>query len=168
MGATDDIWCRLVCTFTGSGFWLGMEIGTMSLIICRYGDHAPAEMESALRTASVVLVIVTRDFIRSRYCLEELNWAFEGQQRQAQPQHSSVGTSRAPIVAPLFYHDQDRAMGFGVDAFHETALRSLLWQRHWWTSTSIERTRWLRSLLLLKEQAGIRQDSAPRYAALDV
>ena len=51
---------------------------------CKDGNDAPKEMESALRGAAVVLVVVTKDFLRSKFCLDELHWACDEMQRRSQ------------------------------------------------------------------------------------
>jgi hypothetical protein len=119
-------------------------------------------MESALRTASVVLLVITRDFMRSRYCMEELGWACDELKRQSQPQQRPPGAALPLIIAPIFYHEQDPVVGFGVDAFSEAAIRRQ-WQ-HLSTATNAESSQWVKNLLRIKQQTGIRQDSAARYS----
>ena len=127
----------------------------------RYGDDAPAEMESALRCASAVLVIVTTNFLRSKFCLEELRWACD--ELQQWRQHAPQGQQRvaAPKIIPLFYHDQDPDTGFGVDNFERSKLQKLLRQHHAAVSKAA-RTQWLDALMALAEHTGIRQDSVKR------
>jgi hypothetical protein len=115
-------------------------------------------MESALRAASVVLVIVTTDFLRSKHCLEELHWACDQMQRQSQQAQQGQQSAGALVLVPIFYHDQDPTIGLGVDSFQRGTIRKLLQQHHAAASTA-QRTRWLDALMLLPKRAGIRQDS---------
>ena len=111
-------------------------------------------MEHALRGASAVLVIMTRDFLRSKYCLEELQWACDEMQRGRQP-------ARPLMIVPVFYHDQDAIIGFGVDCVERSALTELLCQHHA-AASGKDRTQWLEALLSLAKWTGIRQDSVGR------
>ena len=129
--------------------WISHD--TQPFHLRRYGGHAPAAMEHALRGASAVLVIMTRDFLRSKYCLEELRWACDQMQRGRQPLS----------IIPIFYHDQDPRVGFGVNAFERSALTELLRQQHA-AASDRQRTQWLEALLLLAKRTGIRQDSTGR------
>ena len=108
-------------------------------------------MEQALRGASAVLVIMTRDFLRSSYCLEELQWACDETQRNRQ-------SARPLAIVPIFYHEEDPGIGFGVDCLERNALTELLRQQH---AAASEQARglWLEALLLLSNLTGIRQDS---------
>jgi TIR domain len=55
----------------------------------RLGDAAAAETEAALRSCSIVVVVLTPDFVRSSDCMEELHWALHpSQPHPAQPQQS--------------------------------------------------------------------------------
>jgi hypothetical protein len=114
-------------------------------------------MQTALRGASVVLVIVTADFLRSKYCLEELHWACDELQRRSQ---QPAGTL---TIIPVFYHDQDPIVGFGVDSLKRDALHKLLREHHAAASTA-ERAQWLDALMVLAKRSGIRQDSTGRCA----
>ena len=130
---------------------------------CRYSDHAPHGIEAALRGASVVLVVVTTDFIRSKYCLDELHWAYDEMRRrrsQAQQGQQPLG---ALVLLPIFYHDQDSVVGFGVDSFQRNTLSRLL-RRHHAVASTADRVRWLDALLGLAQQTGIRQDAVGRCA----
>ena len=86
----------------------------------RYGDAADVEMEATLRSCSIVVVVLTPDYLRSSYCLQELHWALhpcQPQQQQAaadgvlqQPHWSQSTTQRSrepPVVLPVFYHTSD-------------------------------------------------------------
>ena len=72
----------------------------------RYGDAAGAEMEATLRSCSIVAVVLTTDFVRSTYCLQELHWALQSSQlHPAQPLPSEPAAVRsaagsAPQPAP--------------------------------------------------------------------
>ena len=124
----------------------------------RYGDHAPREMETALRNASVVLVVVSVNFLRSKFCLEELQWACgELEERSLQGQQPCA----AFMLVPIFYHDRDPAIGFGIDSFQRSTLQELLRCHHPAASKS-QREQWLDALLVLAERTGIRQDSTGR------
>ena len=131
----------------------------------RYGDDAPSEMETALRGASVVLVVITTDFLRSKFCLQELCWACDELQRRSR--HPSFGQSSAVdyVLVPVFYHDQDAAMGFGIDGFDRSKLQPLLLLNHA-TASADERAQWLDALMTLKLRTGIRQDSNGRCSLL--
>ena len=118
-------------------------------------------MEAALRGASVVLVVVTTDFLCSRFCLEELQWACDEMQPSSQQAQHGQRTAGAPALVPIFYHDQDPSIGFGVDNLRRETLHKILRQRHAAASVD-ERTHWVEALLLLAMQTGIRQDSTGR------
>ena len=96
----------------------------------RLGDAADAEMEAALRSCSIVVAVLTPDYLRSAYCLEELHWALHpaqphppllqsfvgpadsaaGRAPQLQPNPVSVQRSRgAPTLFPVFLHTSDLA-----------------------------------------------------------
>lgn len=45
----------------------------------RLGDAADTEMEAATRTCHVVVAVLTPDFVRSSYCMEEQLWALDTQ-----------------------------------------------------------------------------------------
>ena len=129
-------------------------------MLCRYGDHAPEEMQSALRGASTVLVIVTANFLCSKFCLKELHWACaEMRTSQLAPQ----GKQPAGVLqlVPIFYHDQDELIGFGVDKFERSALQELLRQHHA-AASDVDRRQWLDALMDLKLRTGIRQDTTGR------
>jgi TIR domain len=90
----------------------------------RPGDDADAEMEAALRSCSFVVFVLTPDFLRSSYCMEELHWALhpteshpplhESASKQAaagsaahQParlQRVTVQRSKELVLLPVFYH----------------------------------------------------------------
>jgi TIR domain len=63
----------------------------------RLGDAAPAEMEATLRSACVVVVILTPAFAASEFCMEELHWALHPAQNAVPP----------PIVMPVFYNSSN-------------------------------------------------------------
>ena len=44
------------------------------------GEAADAEMEAALRSCSIVVAVLTPDFLRSSYCMRELHWALHPQE----------------------------------------------------------------------------------------
>jgi TIR domain len=95
----------------------------------RLGDAADVEMEAALHSCSIVVVVLTPDFLRSSYCMDELHWALHPAQphpqllrksaeliiqqsaagstaQQPGPQHHST-TQRGrdpPLVVPVFHH----------------------------------------------------------------
>ena len=134
---------------------------------CRHGDDDPVKREAALRTSSVVLVVVTRDLIRTSSCMEELSWAYDEQSRQAQQQQRQLRASRASVIVPIFYHGPNGAVDPGMNYLREAASRSLLLILYWRTASRAERTRWHRNLLLLSQRPGIKREAAPRarYAA---
>ena len=130
---------------------------------CRQGDYAPKTLESALRGASVVLVVVTTDFIRSKNCLEELHWACDEMQRRSWQAQQGQQSAKALALVPIFYHDQDLKVGFGVDhdSFQRGPLQKLLRQHHAGASPA-DTARWLEALMVLRKRTGIRQDSTPK------
>ena len=130
-------------------------------MVCRYGDHAPAEMEAALRGANVVLVIITTDFLRSQYCLEELHWACEEMQRRSSQTQQGQQPAEPFMLVPVFYHDLDPIIGYGVDSLQQNTLTKLLRQHHTAASPA-GHAQWINALLSLKERTGIRQDSTAR------
>jgi TIR domain len=98
----------------------------------RLGDAADAEMEAALRSCSIVMVVLTLDFVRSSYCMEELHWALHPTQQhpaqlptsaapatlqpaagtamqlEAQLHHPAQQCSKQPLLLlPVFYHTSD-------------------------------------------------------------
>ena len=46
----------------------------------RLGDAAGPEMEAAVRSCSIVVIVLTPDFVRSSYCMRELHWALHPSQ----------------------------------------------------------------------------------------
>ena len=95
----------------------------------RLGDAADVEMEAALRSCSVVVVVLTPEYLHSSYCMEELHWALHPlqphppllqknaapalQQLAARstarpPVHRHASTTQrdkeSPVVLPVFYH----------------------------------------------------------------
>jgi hypothetical protein len=129
----------------------------------RHGNDAPKEMDSALRGASVVLVVVTTDFLCSKYCLGELLWACDETQRRSQLEQQGQQSAAALTLVPIFYHDQDPIVGFGVDSFQKKPLQRLLRQHHA-AASKADHARWLDALLFLAKRTGIRQDSTGRCA----
>ena len=131
---------------------------------CRPGDNAPGEMEIALRGASIVLVVVTRDFMRSKHCLDELHWACDEMQRRSQQVQQGQQPAVALMLVPVFYHDQDEIIGFGVDRFERKKLHDLLCKHHNADSgcSTADRAQWLDALMILAKRTGIRQDSMAR------
>lgn len=114
--------------------WLQRELGRHGVSAfldetsLRLGDVADAEMEAALRTCSIVVVVLTPDYLRSAYCLEELHWALHparphppllqrlvgpvesaaGHAPQLQPDPVSVQRVRGPpTMLPVFLHTSD-------------------------------------------------------------
>ena len=98
----------------------------------RLGDAADAEMEAARRTCSIVVVVLTPDFLCSSYCMGELHWAQHPTQshrplRQShaasaalqsatgspphlQPDDVTVQRSKAPpLLLPVFLRTSDIA-----------------------------------------------------------
>ena len=118
-------------------------------------------MEAALRGASVVLFVVTTDFLRRKYCLEELLWACDEMQRRSQQAQQGQQPVGALKLIPIFYHDQDPVVGFGVDKFEKRLLQQLLQEDHAAASTA-DREQWLDALMRLDVRTGIRQDSTPK------
>ena len=120
-------------------------------------------MESALRGASVVLVVVTTDFLRSKFCLEELYWACNEMQRRSSQAQQVQQPADPYMLVPIFYHDQDPIVGFGVDSLRAKTLNQLLRQHHA-VASAADRAQWLDALLSLQGQTGVRQDSTARCA----
>jgi TIR domain len=96
------------------------------------GDAADEEMEAAVRSCSVVVVVLTPDYLRSSYCMKELHWALHPAQTHPPLQQTfagpcaqqSAGGSAAhqhaqlhsttlqrgtapPTLLPVFYHTSD-------------------------------------------------------------
>ncbi len=134
---------------------------------CRYGDVAPAEMASALRGASVVLFVVTKNVLCSKYCREELHWACEEMQRRSRQAQQGQEPAGSLTLVPVFYHAQDPIVGFGVDTFQSSELDALLREHHAAASPA-KRIQWLAALMIVSKRTGIRQHSvgscAQRYA----
>ena len=150
-----------VCCQARRLLWRSRQRSNETECPCRFGDHAPPAMESALRGASIVLVVVTKQFLRSKYCLQELHWACEEMQRQSQQAQHDEQSVRALKLIPIFYHDQDPAIGFGVDSLQRSGLHKLLRQHHA-AATTADREQWLDALIALAKRTGIRQDSTGR------
>ena len=122
-------------------------------------------MESALRGANVVIVVITTDFLRSKFCLEELQWACDELKQRSSQAHQGQQPAGPCMLVPIFYHDQDPIVGFGVDSLQQNTLHQLLRQHHA-VASAADRAQWLDALLSLQGQAGIRQDSAARCASV--
>ena len=130
---------------------------------CRYSDSAPADLrlESALRGAKVVLVIVTANLLRSKHCLQQLHWACDEQQRRRKQMQDGQHHTGAFSLLPVFYHDMDPAIGVGVNSYRASTLHEQLGKHHATASTA-ERALWLEALLHLPQLVGIRQDLTDR------
>jgi TIR domain len=120
--------------------WLRRELRRQGIsafldeVSLQLGDAADAEMEAALRSCSIVVIVLTPDFVRSDYCMGELHWALHpNQQHPAQlqqpaaaatsqpaagstPQRTSVlqqtpqqRSKEPPSLLPVFYHTSDTA-----------------------------------------------------------
>ena len=122
-------------------------------------------MESALRGASVVLVVITTDFLRSRYCLEELHWACDEMQRRGSQAQQGQQPAEPLMLVPIFYHDQYPIVGFGIDSLQQGTLSKLLRQHHA-AASAADRAQWLDALLGLAKRTGIRQNSTARCGPL--
>ncbi len=116
-----------------------------------------------MRGASVVLVVVTTDFLRSKFCLEELHWACDEMQRRGNQTQQGQKQADPFMLVPVFYQDQDPLIGFGVDKLQMDSLTKLLRQRHA-AASAAHRAQWLDALLVLKQRTGVRQDSTVRCA----
>ena len=126
----------------------------------RYGDDAPLVMETALRTASVVVAIITQQSVRSEFCLQELVWAFDQRARQRRQ------GQRPLSIFPIFYRHLDTSIGFGPGACQDTAaVRQRLRTDHP-DASDAEREPWLQALQMVSKLTGIRQDSVGRCPAL--
>ena len=124
----------------------------------QYGDDAQYVMEMTLRAASVVVVVITQDFMRSRHCLKEAVWAYDEQLRRQHQGQQPLG------ILPVFYRHFDRNIGFGPDSFSDAAaLRQRLRADHP-GATAAELEWWLHALLFVSSRTGIRQDSVGRRA----
>lgn len=97
----------------------------------RPGDAADVEREAALRSCSIVVAVLTPDYLRSAYCMLELHWALHPSephppllQKSAMPamQQSTAGhtprdaqlhsitvqrSKGPPYVLPVFYHSSN-------------------------------------------------------------
>ena len=98
----------------------------------RPGDAADVEVEAALRSCSIVVVVLTPDYLRSFYCMAELHWALHPAQphppqlqKTAGPamQQAAAGTAtrqpedrlqsttqrsqEPPVLLPVFYRTSD-------------------------------------------------------------
>ena len=123
----------------------------------QYADTAPAVMETALKTARVVVAVITRDFIRRKACLRELVWARD-QHLQQQQQRGE----RPLGILPIFYRDADKDIGLGPDQLQkQAALKQDLAEYHP-DVCDAERKDWLRALLFVSKQTGILQYSVGR------
>jgi TIR domain len=72
----------------------------------RLGDAAGAEMEAALRSCSIVVVVLTSDFVRSAYCMEELHWALHpAQPHPTQPRQSAGPATLQPAAGSVRQQD---------------------------------------------------------------
>jgi len=58
------------------------------------GQAADMRMRAACQHAKLVIIVVTREFLRSSYCMDELRWALE--QRRSSPQ-------QLPMILPVLY-----------------------------------------------------------------
>lgn len=110
----------------------------------RLGDAADVGMEAALRSCSIVVVVLTHDYLCSAYCMEELHWALHPAQphppllqktagssmRQAaagtatrqpgqRPNTTTQRTKKLPLVVPVFHHTSD------IDALQQEVHRQL-------------------------------------------
>lgn len=110
----------------------------------RLGDAADVEMEAALRSCGIVVVVLTPDYLKSSYCMEELRWALNPLQPhppllqksagpalqqqaagstpgpQAQRQHSTTQRDQEPpLVLPVFYHTSN------IDALQQQVQQQL-------------------------------------------
>jgi TIR domain len=100
------------------------------------GQAADAEMEAALRSCSIVVAVLTPDFLRSCYCMRELHWALHPQEphpplqqkftngdsgaeaevvnaaaqlQQRQPCAGQRSSGRPPLLMPVFHNNSDIA-----------------------------------------------------------
>ena len=105
---------------------------------------------------------MTRNFLRSKHCLEELQWACDEMQQRGRQAQQGRGPAPALVLVPIFYHHLDPVVGFGVDRFKCGALTGLLDEQHAAASEK-DRAQWLQALLLLAKRTGIRQDSTGRW-----
>jgi TIR domain len=65
----------------------------------RLGDAAGPEMEAALRGCSIVVIVLTSDFVRSAYCMKELHWALHPDEpHPAQLQQSAGSATQQPAA----------------------------------------------------------------------
>ncbi len=114
---------------------------------------------SALRSASVVLVIVTADFVRSTGCLEQLRQTYDQIERRRQQDEQGQQSVRDLTLVPLFCCGPAPAAGSSI--LDMSAINDLLCQRYAMASEA-ERTQWLDDLTDLAQQPGIRQSSTER------
>ena len=118
----------------------------------RYCDAAGAEMEAAVRGCSIVVVVLTPDYLCSAYCLEELHWALHpaqphpvqpGKPSARQPAAGSTAehlpdrhqatqqrSRQPPLVLPVFYHTSD------IYALQHVLRRRMSRVRTWFTPSA--------------------------------
>lgn len=60
----------------------------------RRGQHATSRMKAACTGAMLVIFVVTHDFLRSSWCLDELRWALAEREKSG---------GRLPAILPVLY-----------------------------------------------------------------
>ena len=154
----------------------------------RYSDPAPAETEVMLRNAKGVLFFITTDFVRSKYCLDALRWAWDEQDNwravERQRYSGCFSWDGYSELVPVYYNNQNSTADTGNDSFQDNSLHALLWQQHYtnsegyrvWQSqldellrqhhpaaSDIDREQWNEDLVSLSysysEERGVRQDA---------
>ncbi|KAK9811841.1 hypothetical protein WJX72_011067 [[Myrmecia] bisecta] len=99
--------------------WLEQDLGRAGVKAfldehsLRLGDAADSIMEGAVRSAQIFICVLTPDYLRKRWTMQELRWALDQQQ---QPQQG-----RQLIIMPLFY---------GIDVDELKGHEALLQQHH--------------------------------------
>ena len=98
----------------------------------RLGDAAGPDMEAALRSCSIVVIVLTPDFVRSSFCMRELHWALHPSEphpaqlqqpagpamlqpmagsalQQDAPSHKTTQqrSKQPPLLLPVLYHTSD-------------------------------------------------------------
>ena len=147
-------------------FWLRQEVlrtcgrraflDETDLQLC---DDAPGVIHAALRTAIVVVAVITEPFVRSRSCLDELAWACQQRKRQ-------LDQGLKPLaILPVFYRDLDPKIGFGPDRCRDTAAVRRTLQEHHMGAREDEHEQWREALQLISTLTGLRQNSFGRRAS---
>ena len=120
-------------------------------MLCRHSGSP--SVASTLRSASIVLVIITADFMRSTDCLDDLRQACDEMQRQRQQDEQGHRTATTGLtLVPLFYR-------WPAPAAESSAISVSIIGGNYAAASKADRAQWLDDLVLLGEQPGIKQSS---------